>query len=104
MQLIKNIAIEHKRKVEELNKNAVRKSVEPRVKSKSPIITARPTNNHKTSLNNAETDQPKSPSPKNDSKKISPTHKPIVAKRPTLVTKTSLGSTDSGNIQKNTSS
>ena len=104
MQLVKNIAIEHKKKVEELNKSAVRKSVEPRIKSKSPIITARPTNHQKTSPNNAETDHHKSSSPKNDSKKITPTHKPIVPKRPTLVTKTSVGSSDSGNIQKNTSS
>ncbi len=103
MEEIRNIAADHRKKVEELNKNMMKKAVEPRVKSKSPIMTGRV--NQKGSINNVETEtSAKSPSPKNESKKISPTHKQAVIKKSTATTKNSIGSTDSGNINKNTSS
>lgn len=38
MQEVKTIAVDHRKKVQELNKNASKKIIEPRVKSKSPVI------------------------------------------------------------------
>lgn len=81
----------------------MRKTTEPRIKSKSPIMTAR--SNNKGSINNVQTEtSAKSPSPKNESKKISPSHKPVTVKKSAALTKNSVGTVESGNINKNTSS
>lgn len=98
---IKSIALDHRKKVDELNKNSIQKQAQqPRVKSKSPVLTTR---SNKGIINNAETDQTKSISPKNSTKKSSPEQKPIIYKR-NILTKASIGSTESGNLNKNISS
>lgn len=69
MQEVKTIAVDHRKKVQELNKNASKKVLEPRVKSKSPVIINSARASQKIiahNINNVESQpQTKSPSPKN---------------------------------------
>jgi hypothetical protein len=77
---------------------------EPRVKNKSPVTINSARASQKIVLQNIEMKpSTKSPSPKNEPKKVSPSHKPVVLKRTTMVAKISTGSSDSGNIPKNNS-
>jgi len=77
---------------------------EPRVKNKSPVTINSARTSQKIVLQNIEMKpNTKSPSPKNEPKKVSPSQKPVLLKRTTMVVKISTGSSDSGNIPKNNS-